>query len=281
MRYLSCAETAKLVRAALKRELPGVKFGVRSHTYAGGASINVSWTDGPQSDAVDAVVKRFAGAGFDGMIDLKTYNQDWLYPDGHVESFQSEVGHSYGSTTRDYVGEEVAGDAARDYAAGVRHAIGDEGYAHGADTRSDAYQAGYTDAQERAKQGAELVHFGADYIFTERELSEGERGRLERAVVFLGGEPGEAFDGNKRYDIPRNGIPGGGHDYGSTLVYRLTHVSPADLAEWLDEEALTRAIVHGPVSADDAGGRRLFAVVDVDGGVKLRWLNPARRWDAA
>lgn len=36
MRYLSCAETAKLVRQALKEAFPGVKFGVRSSTYSGG-----------------------------------------------------------------------------------------------------------------------------------------------------------------------------------------------------------------------------------------------------
>lgn len=36
--YQSCAETAKLLRQALKESFPGVKFSVRSSTYAGGAS---------------------------------------------------------------------------------------------------------------------------------------------------------------------------------------------------------------------------------------------------
>ena len=44
---LSCAEVAKLLRAALKETFPGVTFSIRSRTYAGGASIDVTWRDGP------------------------------------------------------------------------------------------------------------------------------------------------------------------------------------------------------------------------------------------
>ncbi len=50
--YLSCADTAQLVRAALEQAFPRQKFSVRSHTYAGGASIDISWTDGPQTGRV-------------------------------------------------------------------------------------------------------------------------------------------------------------------------------------------------------------------------------------
>jgi len=41
--YSSAADTAKLVRAALKRSLPATRFSVRSKTYSAGASIDVSW----------------------------------------------------------------------------------------------------------------------------------------------------------------------------------------------------------------------------------------------
>src|SRR5262245_19571718 len=80
--YLSCAETAKLLRVQLKRAFPGIKFSVRSSTYAGGASSRVGWTDGATSAAVDRVCAPFRGGDFDGMIDLKTYNHHWLEPDG-------------------------------------------------------------------------------------------------------------------------------------------------------------------------------------------------------
>lgn len=76
--YLSCADTAKLVRTALKARFPETKFSVRSSVYSGGASIDVSWTDGPSSAKVESITKQFTGASFDGMIDLKSYHDsEW------------------------------------------------------------------------------------------------------------------------------------------------------------------------------------------------------------
>lgn len=89
--YLSCAETAKLVRAALKKAFPGVKFSVKSHVYAGGASMRVGWTDGPSSKTVEAVTNPYAGGGFDGMIDMAYCKESWLMPDGSA-AFGSSPG---------------------------------------------------------------------------------------------------------------------------------------------------------------------------------------------
>lgn len=69
--YISCADTAALIRKSLKESFPGVKFSVRSSTYSGGASINVGWTDGPNAAQVEAVADVFSGAYFDGMTDYK------------------------------------------------------------------------------------------------------------------------------------------------------------------------------------------------------------------
>jgi hypothetical protein len=80
--YLTCAETAKLVRRALKEAFPGHRFSVRSDTYSMGASIHVKWTDGPTQKEVDRVVKHFAGGDFDGMIDLAYHVEHYLSPDG-------------------------------------------------------------------------------------------------------------------------------------------------------------------------------------------------------
>jgi hypothetical protein len=71
--YLTCAETAKLLRAALKAAFPGVKFSVRSSVYAGGASIQVTYENGPMYPAVDEVAQRYAGGSFDGMTDSMSY----------------------------------------------------------------------------------------------------------------------------------------------------------------------------------------------------------------
>lgn len=70
-KYLGCAETAKLVRQALKESFPGTKFSVRSDTYSGGASIDIRYTDGPARALVEAIADQFKGAYFDGMIDYK------------------------------------------------------------------------------------------------------------------------------------------------------------------------------------------------------------------
>jgi hypothetical protein len=69
--YLSCADTAKLVRQALKESFPGVKFSVKSSVYSGGASISVRYEDGPAAKLVEAVTGAFNGSYFDGMIDYK------------------------------------------------------------------------------------------------------------------------------------------------------------------------------------------------------------------
>lgn len=71
--YIDTADVAKLLRVRLKQEFPGIKFSVRSDRYSGGSSIRVRWTDGPKGEAVEAVIKQYEGADFDGMQDLKTY----------------------------------------------------------------------------------------------------------------------------------------------------------------------------------------------------------------
>lgn len=88
--HLSCSETAKLVRNALKEKFPSQKFSVRSSTYSMGASIDVSWEDGVASDEVNKVIKQFEGAGFDGMIDYKYYVNHWLLPNGRVKLAKKE-----------------------------------------------------------------------------------------------------------------------------------------------------------------------------------------------
>lgn len=135
-RYLTVAETAKLVRKQLKAQFPGQKFSVRSDSYSGGASIRISWTDGPLDRKVDEVVQQFSGASFDGMIDLKTHFTSWLNADG---------------------------------TAGVAYDGGTQGSRGVYESRIGAPQ-----------EGSELVHFGADFIFTEREVT------AELAATFEG-----------------------------------------------------------------------------------------------
>src|SRR5882672_5529511 len=63
MNYISVTDTAKMMRKALKEAFPGIKFSVKSDKYAGGASIDVHWIDGPSVAMVDSLQTRF-GADF-------------------------------------------------------------------------------------------------------------------------------------------------------------------------------------------------------------------------
>jgi hypothetical protein len=84
-KFLSCSETAALVRKQLKLHYPGIKFYVRSKTYSGGASIDIAWIDGPGPKDVERIAKAYEGADFDGMQDLKTYKTAYLFPDGTAQ----------------------------------------------------------------------------------------------------------------------------------------------------------------------------------------------------
>lgn len=61
----------KNIRILLKKNFNGVKFSVRKQDYT---CINVSWTDGPTKDAVEAVIGQFQEGSFDGMVDMYEYN---------------------------------------------------------------------------------------------------------------------------------------------------------------------------------------------------------------
>lgn len=82
--HISPTETAKLIRRTLRREHPAIKFSVRTSKYAGGASVNVRWTDGPTEFAIRKLLAPFAGQGFDGSIDLAYHRHAWLHDDGTV-----------------------------------------------------------------------------------------------------------------------------------------------------------------------------------------------------
>jgi len=110
----------------------------------------VEWADGPTPAAVEAILDQFEGAGFDGMIDLQTYNQHWLTPDGRVSWAEVGIGHSF-------PGEH-------------RH-----------------YPAPHPDA--------ELVSFGADYVFAHRRYSVSFLSRVAGEVCKARGwKPPEVLD---------------------------------------------------------------------------------------
>jgi hypothetical protein len=64
------------IRLELRRVFPGVPFSVRSDSFAGGDSVNVSWTDGPTTKRVSSIVDKYKEGYFDGMDDIYVSTQD-------------------------------------------------------------------------------------------------------------------------------------------------------------------------------------------------------------
>ncbi|MDJ0727754.1 MAG: hypothetical protein QNJ38_21850 [Prochloraceae cyanobacterium] len=65
-KYVSVVETAKIIREQLKKafpkkDYPSLKFSVKSDSYSMGASITITWIDGPGQEEVEAITKRFQG----------------------------------------------------------------------------------------------------------------------------------------------------------------------------------------------------------------------------
>lgn len=54
-------ESAKMVRIVLKENHPAVKFSVRISRFAGGSSVEISWTDGPTESEVGKLTAHLKG----------------------------------------------------------------------------------------------------------------------------------------------------------------------------------------------------------------------------
>jgi hypothetical protein len=116
MQYITCVQTAKLIRAALKESFPTVKFSVTSSQYAGGASISIRYINGPTADQVNQVVKVFEGSYFDGMQDYK--GQNYANLDGEEVKFGADyvfVNRSYSADFLEGVAKKVAQDYGIDF----------------------------------------------------------------------------------------------------------------------------------------------------------------------
>jgi len=70
----SHAATADAIRQELKTAFPGVKFSVKSESFAGGNSVHVSYENGPTSDKVNDIVKKYQYGNFNGMEDIYEYS---------------------------------------------------------------------------------------------------------------------------------------------------------------------------------------------------------------
>jgi conjugative element/phage-associated large polyvalent protein len=67
-------KAAKLIRQELKKDFPKTKFSVTSNAYSMGNSIRISWINGPTTDYVNSITKKYQYGHFDGMTDCYEYS---------------------------------------------------------------------------------------------------------------------------------------------------------------------------------------------------------------
>lgn len=112
---VSLIDTAKLIRRDLRLAFANTKFSVRSSSYAGGCSIDVKWQDGPTEREVSEVVSGYAGARFNGMVDMKEYNEP-VEVNGELTSYSVD----YVQTHR-----RISGEWQSELEAEIEQAIGE------------------------------------------------------------------------------------------------------------------------------------------------------------
>lgn len=61
------------IRVLLKEQFPKVKFSVKSDRYSGGDAIDIRWTDGPNTKAVEKIADQFEAGSFNGQEDIYEY----------------------------------------------------------------------------------------------------------------------------------------------------------------------------------------------------------------
>lgn len=167
-RYISTADTARLIRAELARRWPTVRFSVRSSMYAGGSSIRVAY-DGVELDGR-------------GRPLLTLVDYDGVRQDGAPVVTQEEMDYRtgrYGTipragmpSARD-VENALAGYSGRrfdgmiDMAYGVRSWLNPDGSASLGENTGTGGQRGSDPGYSYSRQtgGALLVSFGASYVF--------------------------------------------------------------------------------------------------------------------
>lgn len=91
-------DASKNCKAELRAKFPGVKFSVRAEYFSGGSSMNISWSMGPTTKEVDAIVGKYKAGSFDGSTDYYDYDHS-----AESEAVKEVLGqHKYVSTSRDY-----------------------------------------------------------------------------------------------------------------------------------------------------------------------------------
>lgn len=126
---------AENIRRELKAAFPGVNFSVKTKSFSGGNDINISWTDGPTTEEVQAITSKYEEGSFDGMVDMYNYHKDrdgliggakYVFENRHIsdEAWAREfkkMGYDYKKGSGFYGFELIDADGAAVDSETVRH----------------------------------------------------------------------------------------------------------------------------------------------------------------
>lgn len=90
--FTSTADLAKQIRQALKAKFPGVTLSVRSKSYSGGSSIDVSWTDGPTTEQVKETTNGSESVRYDQWGEILSGGNRYVFCNRHLSpEFEAKV----------------------------------------------------------------------------------------------------------------------------------------------------------------------------------------------
>lgn len=101
-RSYTVAGTAQLIREALKKAFPGVKFSVTSDSFAGGSAVDIRYTDGPSRKQVEQVYAPFISGHYNSSEDMYEYHREPTTVDESGKLFRMSYGAKYIHAHRNY-----------------------------------------------------------------------------------------------------------------------------------------------------------------------------------
>lgn len=103
------AWVAYLAKQELKQKFPGVKFSVKSSSYAGGNSVDVRYEYSTKGNAslkeVNEVLQKYRAGSFDGMTDCYNYNHGIKGPTAMYVFAQLDYPYSVIRAVNDRIGD--------------------------------------------------------------------------------------------------------------------------------------------------------------------------------
>ncbi|GAB3725450.1 hypothetical protein GCM10027594_06920 [Hymenobacter agri] len=101
-RSYTVAGTAQLIREALKKAFPGVKFSVTSDSFANGTSVDIAYIDGPSRKQVEQVYAPFISGHYNSQEDMYEYHRQPTTIDESGKLYRMSYGAKYISERRSY-----------------------------------------------------------------------------------------------------------------------------------------------------------------------------------